>query len=235
MPTGTLIGAGSLGSAFIGSSAARKAASQQAQAAAEARGMFAQARTDQMPYMRAGEGAVGSLAELYGIDPATGQRTGQPFNEASLAAFRNSPDYEFARREGLRGVEFSNAGRGLVKSGNNMRDLVQFSSGLATQNFGNYRGALQQLAQLGQSGATGAGTALAGMANQTNQMGAANASGTVGAANAWSGGLGQIGNYAMLQSLMGGGQFGGSNKGNLSAYATNNNLGYQMIPGWPGS
>lgn len=197
MPIGAAIGAaGSLGAAAISASAAKSAAKTQARGAA-------QARADLMPYNLPGQGAVASLAQLYGIDPATGQVTGQPFNPASLEAFRNSPDYQFALNEGLRGVDFSNAAKGLLKSGNNVRGLADYASGLATQTFGNYRGALQQLASLGQNAAAGTGNAAMNQA-------AASASGTVGAANAVSGALGNLGNYAMLSSLL---------KPNASAYA----------------
>ena len=204
------MGAASIGSALIGSSAANKAAKLQAGAARDAQAlqlrMFEEGRGELRPYMDAGRGATASLAQLYGIDPSTGELTGQPFNQASLDAFRNSPDYEFARQEGLRGVTFGNAQKGLLKSGNNMRDLMSYGQGLATQNFGNYRGALQQLAQLGQGAAgslMGNSTAVgANAANAGMQQGAALASGVVGSANAFNGALGNIGNYAMLQSFM---------------------------------
>lgn len=189
MPIGFAIGAvGSLGSAAIGASAAKSAAKTQARAASRA-------RQDMLPFALPGQGAMATLAQLYGIDPGTGEVTGEPMSEASLAAFRRSPDYEFARQEGLRGVEFSNASRGMLRSGNNMRGLAEYGAGLATQNFNNYRGSLAQLAQIG-SGAAG------GAANAAIQQGAAQASGTVGAANAWGGALGNIGNFAMTHALM---------------------------------
>jgi hypothetical protein len=211
MPAAAIIGGvASLGSALIGRTAAKKAAKMQAQAAREGidaqMRMFETARGDLAPFRMAGEGATASLAQLYGIDPLTGQLTGQPFPEGSLEAFRRSPDYEFARSEGLRGINFRDAGTGQLRSGNNLRDLVSFNQGLATQNFNNYRGALQQLASMGQ-GAAGASAGQAiqtgqGVAAGLNQAGAANASGVVGSANAWGSALGNIGNFAMLQSLM---------------------------------
>jgi hypothetical protein len=227
LPVGAAIGAvGSLGSAAIGASAAKKAASQQARAAQ-------QARADMLPYSLPGRGAVATLAQLYGIDPATGDVTGQPMNEASLEAFRRSPDYEFARQEGLRGVEFSNAARGMLRSGNNLRGLAEYASGLGTQNFNNYRSSLMQLAQLG-SGAA------AGTANASMQQGAALASGTVGAANAWGGALGNMGNFAMMYSMMG--PNGGGAKsayqptGALAPYSAASPMGYSgALPGGVGA
>lgn len=232
MPAGAIIGATSLGSALIGSSAAQRAASMQSRAAAAA-------RADMLPFTYPGRGAAASLAEMYGIDPATGERTGQPMSAATLAAFERSPDYQFARQEGLRGVEFSNAARGMLRSGNNLRGLTEYASGLATQNFNNYRTSLQELARIG-SGAAGA----AGQA--TMAQGAANASGVVGSANAWMSGLGNIGNYAMLQSILGqqrqpgllsaygpqpGVQQGGT--GSLAAAAAPPAAGNHLLPGIP--
>lgn len=232
MPTGAIIGAASLGSALIGSNAAKSAASMQSKAAAAA-------AAGMQPYSIPGRGAAATLAEMYGIDPNTGERTGQPMSAAALAAFERSPDYQFARQEGLRGVEFSNAARGMLRSGNNLRGLTEYASGLATQNFNNYRNSLTELARIG-SGAAGA----SGQA--TMAQGAANASGTIGAANAWMGGLGAIGNYAMLQSIMGqqrqtgllsaygpqpGVQQGGT--GSLAAGAAPPAVGNHLLPGIP--
>jgi hypothetical protein len=209
---------GSVASAGIGAAASMSAANKQAKAAASA-------RRSMLPYSLPGQGAMATLAQLYGIDPATGEVTGQPMSEASLAAFRRSPDYEFARQEGLRGVEFSNAARGMLRSGNNLRGLTEYASGLATQNFNNYRSSLAQLAQIGAGAATG--TAQATMA-----QGAANASGLVGAANAVTGSLGNLGNYFMLQSLMGNRSAygGGSMPGTLAGFgASSGGFG----AGWP--
>ena len=219
MPGAALIGAATLGSSLIGASAAKKAGNQQAYAAQRA-------RQDMLPYSIPGQGAMASLAQLYGIDPGTGQLTGQPFNQASLEAFRRSPDYEFARQEGLRGVEFSRAAQGMLRSGNTLRALTEYGQGLATQNFGNYRGALENLARIGAGAASG--TAQASMA-----QGAAQASGTVGAANAWGQGLGNLGNYAMLQSMMRpqSAYGGGSMPGTLAGFGAASGGGYGT--GWP--
>lgn len=146
-----------------------------------------------MPFMIPGQGAMASLAQLYGINPETGEYSPDAaFNEASLAAFRRSPDYQFALQEGLGALENSQAAKGMLRSGNTLRAITDYGQGLATQTFGNYRGALGQLASLG-----------AGAAGQTGQaamaQGAAQASGAVGSANAWSGALGSIANYGMMQ------------------------------------
>jgi hypothetical protein len=189
MPTAAIIGATTIGGSLISANAAQRAAKTQARAAG-------QARTDLLPFMLPGQGATGALASLYGIDPATGAfDPNAAFNPASLEAFRRSPDYQFALTEGLRGLENSAAARGMLRSGNTLRGITNYATGLASQTFGNYTGALRQLAQLGAGAAGGAG-------NAAMAQGAATASGIVGSANAIAGGMGSLGNYFMLQNLL---------------------------------
>jgi hypothetical protein len=183
-----------LGGSFLSSKASKKAAKAQAAAAARAEAKFA-------PFYNAGQGAVTTLGQLFGIGP-DGQQTGQ----ADFSNFFQSPDYEFARGEGIKALEFSNASKGMLNSGNNMRDLVSFGQGLATQNFGNYFNRLLQLSQLGQNAA-------AGQAEQIGNQGQAKASGIIGSANAINQGLSGFGNSLMMSSV-----FGGQNP---SAYANN--------------
>lgn len=185
-----LIGGATLGSALIGSSAASKAAKIQAQAAQ-------QARADMQPFMVPGQGAMASLARLYGIDPTTGAYSpDNAFNQASLEAFQRSPDYQFALQSGIGALENSQAARGLLRSGSTLRGITQFGQDLASQQFGNYRGALGQLASIGAGAASGSG-------QLAMERGQAQASGIVGAGNAFAGALGSLGNYAMMQQQQG--------------------------------
>jgi hypothetical protein len=186
MPTAAVLAAASAG---VGVYSANKAASAQSKAAG-------QARQDMMPFMIPGQGAMASLAQLYGINPQTGAYDpNQAFNQASLDAFRRSPDYQFAQQEGMGALQNSAAARGMLLSGNTLRGITEFGQGLATQTLGNYRGALAQLAGIGAGAAQGAGQA-------AMQQGAAQASGYVGAGNAISGALGSMGNYYMMQGQM---------------------------------
>ena len=188
MPVGATLGAAGIGAAtsIYGSS---RAAGMQKRAAQ-------QAQQTMRPYTETGAGAIQSLAQLYGIPTSQNPNPGMPFNEASMNAFRNSPDYAFAENEGRRQLMFGQAKLGGLNSGNTGRDLVSFGQGLATQNFGNYFSRLQQLAQIGQGGANS--TASAQMA-----QGQAGASGVVGATNAINQGLGDVSKYFQLQSLLG--------------------------------
>lgn len=194
--TAALLGSAALGlgGSFLSSQASKKAAKVQAAAAQRAEQRFA-------PFANVGQGAVTTLGQLFGIG-ADGQQTGQ----ADFSNFFQSPDYEFARGEGIKALEFSNAAQGQLNSGNNMRDLVSFGQGLATQNFGNYFNRLLQLSQLGSNAA-------AGQAEQIGNQGQARASGIVGSANAWNQGLSSIGNSLNMFSAL--------NQTNPSAYASN--------------
>ena len=196
MPIGATIGSAAIGfgGSLLSSNAAKKASKVQAAAAQRAEERFA-------PFANVGQGAVTTLGQLFGID-ANGQQTGQ----ADFSNFFQSPDYEFARGEGLKALEFSNAAKGQLNSGNNMRDLVSFGQGLATQNFGNYFNRLMQLSQLGTQAA-------GGQAEQIGNQGQAQASGIVGSANAINQGLSSVGNSLSM--------YGALNGGNPSAYANN--------------
>lgn len=202
--TAALLGSAALGfgGSLLSSNAAKKAAKVQDRAAQRAEERFA-------PFANVGQGAVTTLGQLFGIGP-DGQQTGQ----ADFSNFFESPDYEFARGEGLKALEFSNAAKGQLSSGNNMRDLVQFGQGLATQNFGNYFNRLLQLSNLGASAASG-------QAQQIGNQGQAQASGIVGSANAINQGLSSIGNNLSMFGALNGSPsaYGGNNPAQANLYS----------------
>ena len=103
------------------------------------------------PYRDAGAGAVSTLANLYGLPGSSG---GGAFNDASLAAFRNSPDYQFALKEGNSALQnqFSKAFGG-SRGGNAMRGFIDYNQGLAGTTLGNYKNTVMGLAQMGQGAA----------------------------------------------------------------------------------
>lgn len=189
-----IIGVGAVGSAVISSNAAGKAASAQAHgydaATAEQQRQYDQTRTDYGPYRTAGYNALNTIGKL---------------NAGDYSSFTASPDYNFVRTEGQRGLEQSAAARGGAFSGNALRALSDYNQGLASEQYGNYYNRLAGLAGVGQS-ATGS-TAQAGQnaANNISQnyIGSADAraSGIIGAGNAWSNALGTIGNAALYQGL----------------------------------
>ena len=92
---------------------------------------------------------------------------------------KNNPAYQFAQEEGIRGLSRSASASGLLRSGNYLRDLVKYSSGLASQT---YESEVNRLMTL--SGATAGSPATAGQlsanAAQIQASGSQNAMGQLG-------------------------------------------------------
>jgi hypothetical protein len=212
---------GGIGSSIIGANAAESAAQTQAQAAEQAEqtqlSMFNTAQAAEAPYNQTGQGADATLAGLYGIS-GSGAGTGTP-TAASLNAFTQSPDYNFALQQGTQAMQRSAAAGGTLISGGQLKAGQEFGQGLATQQYGNYFNRLLSLSQLGQSAASGISNAAVSsgqtIGNTQQALGQSLASGTVGAANATTGGLnsavGGVQTAAILSKL-------GGNSGSLSSY-----------------
>ncbi|OGT56283.1 MAG: hypothetical protein A3E01_06955 [Gammaproteobacteria bacterium RIFCSPHIGHO2_12_FULL_63_22] len=182
---GAAIGAGaSLLGGYLQNRAAGDAQDAQTQASeaaiAEQRRQYDQSRADQQPFVGYGTGAGG----LGGL---------QSLMSGDYSGFENSPDYKYAREQMIYGQDHSASARGRLQSGGYAMDLAQGLNGLASQNLGNYRGALQWGANLGQNAAAGVGQLGANTANQISgaygQMGQAGAQGAYDRGNAWGTGL----------------------------------------------
>lgn len=120
-----------------------KAQANAAQSAADAQAAARdQARQDLMPYSQFGQQAIPLLDKL---------------SNGDYSAFENSPDYQYALSHGLDAIDHRAAARGGLFGGGNTRDAMTFSSGLASQNLGNYRNSLFQQLGGGQSAAAGQG------------------------------------------------------------------------------
>lgn len=128
---------------------------------------------------------------------ANNYKPGQQTPSTDYSAFYQSPDYEFRRTEGNRGIEQSAAARGGAFSGNALKALNQYNSNLASGEFGNWwnrqaslagigQTATNTLANAGQSSANAIGSAL-------SSAGDSRASGIAASTNAWGNALGQIG------------------------------------------
>lgn len=216
MPIGAAVGAGigSLGAGYFGYKASNKAAEMQARgqaAAAEAQAQAQHAALEMYrPFVDQGRGAMTTLSRLYGID-ASGNPTGQAFNQDSVNAFRNTPGYQFSQNEGEHSI-LNAASRFGVNNSNTLRNLSQFNVGNADSTFRqSYVQPLLSLAGIGGQAANGAAGALTNTANA--QAGAltgaatAQASGIVGGFNALGLGLQGAGsaatNYATTSSILG--------------------------------
>ncbi|MDE2101692.1 MAG: hypothetical protein KGL39_30885 [Patescibacteria group bacterium] len=219
-----LIGAGSIGSALIGSSAAKSASEAQSQAASNALAFQQQQMAKLNPWINVGSGANYTLGSLYGI----GQDGSRGNTPQDFSSFTNSPDYQFALQQGQLGLDRYENARGMSMSGGALKDAAQFNQGLATQQFGNYFNRLLSLSQMGQNAA---GTAVGGgnaAANTIMGQGQAQAAGIVGSANALTGGINSGITNSLLYNAINRSSYapmnvGASSAGNLGG--TGGNLG----------
>jgi hypothetical protein len=235
--TAALIGGGlSLASGLLGSSAARSAASQQSDAANNAsasslaatretnamqKDMYDQNAKRQEPWVGAGTSA---LNQLGGMMAPGGQLT-QTFKPSDLTT---DPSYQWRLNQGTQNLNASAAARGMLGSGQNLKDITDYGQGAASQEYGaafdryntnqnNLFNRLSSLSSIGQNAAAGVGNQGAQVANSMSQNtmsgvnssnnyltsgAAAGAAGTVGSANAWGNAAnGVIGNWMGGQAL----------------------------------
>lgn len=205
-----MIAAAVVGSSLIGSSASKKAASTQADAANRAADLQMQQFERQVelqePWRQAGITALNKLI------PMSTEYT--PFG---MKQFQQDPGYAFRLQEGMKALERSAAARGGLLSGGMLKGAQQYGQDLASQEYMNAfnryqaeRNArlnpLQSLAGIGQTATNQLGQAGQTMAGNVGQaMGAAaqaRASGYVGGANALSQGLGTYLNYQQGQNFL---------------------------------
>lgn len=162
---------------------------------------------------RASGGPVG------GFDPTASNSTALPGSGQTPAdIMQQAPEYQFVEQQGLQGLDQSAAASGNLLSGGHIKDILNYSQGLASQQYQNIFNNLQAVTSLGESAGAMVGNSgtYAGMGMGQSSMAAGNAigAGTVGAANAYSSGLGNLGfMYAMNP-----GMFGGSSTAPSTAY-----------------
>lgn len=169
------------GSAVVGgvvsSNASRNASNAQQRGSqnsiAEQQRQYDLTRADFAPFRQVGYDAASRLSQA-----ASGDMSG----------FYASPDYNFRRTEGDRGIGSSFAARGGAASGNALRALADYNSQLASGEYGNWWNRQAGLLDAGQGGT--AQTAQAGQNSANNisaayqNIGDARASGLLGQGNA---------------------------------------------------
>lgn len=213
---------GAAGTAYAASQAAeaQNEASERANAGLEAR--YQQTRSDLSPFREIGvEGANKLMGRL---DQLTAPIV------MDQAALEQTPGYQFARTQGLKGVQNSAAARGLGSSGAALKGAANFATGLADQTYQTQFGLentnrtnaynrLMGVAQLGQNAAaqTGAYGTQTSMAQSGNTIGAGNATGAawMSGAGAVNNALGSIPAAMHYNNLFGGGGIGGTGTGGL--------------------
>jgi hypothetical protein len=178
--------AASIGGSMISSGASKSAAND---ATAAQMNMYNQTRSDLQPFMQGGQNAFSALGNLMGMG-------GPQASQNMLAGLQNYPGYQFALQQGQQGLDRSAASRGLLLSGGQLKDSMNYNQGMADQLFGTYFNQLNSLASTGENAAaqTGnAGTSAAnGMAASMQNAGNAQAGGIMGATNAIAGQNGLI-------------------------------------------
>jgi len=249
-----------VGSALIGSSASRSAASQQSDAASRAADLqyqqFKEQTALQEPFRQAGVRALPQLEAQRNMMP--GAFTGQ-------VNLGQDPGYAFRLSEGQKALDRSAAARGGLISGGALKAAQRFGQDLGSQEYQNaYNRALtgynadvareatgyNRLAALAGIGQTATGQIGAAGQNMASNVGnlmtsgaAAGAAGTVGQANALTGGLSTYLNYNQGQNLVnalnarGGGGGGGNFMNQYNAIGggpASASFGYYDIPMQPG-
>lgn len=126
--------------------AADAASAASAASLAEQRRQYDQSRADQLPFLQAGQGAIGTYASLLG-------QNGAPAQTAAMGQFQASPDYNFRLNEGARALTARNAALGIQDSGAAQRSAMQYGQGLASQEYGNWANRLAALGGVGQTAA----------------------------------------------------------------------------------
>ena len=150
--------------------------------------MYEKTRKDLLPYNEVGKAATYTLASLYGLPGPDGE-----VEPPDYAPFMTSPDYQFARAEGINALDASAAARGNLLSGGMMKELTEYGAGLASQNYGNYVNRLTELARLGENAGAQTGAFGVNIGNNIagNQLaaGEATSSGILGATGSIQGGI----------------------------------------------
>jgi len=181
-------------SAYLQSRSSDKAASAQKDAAQAGQDtqwkMYNQTRDDQMPWLTQGKTSLEQLGGMMGNGGALTKQY-QQFKPMTMADFQSDPSYQFRRKEGVRGIENSMAGRSGFGGGNMLKALARYGSDLASTEYGaandrynqNFRtgydqfnndqntifNRLSSLAGTGQTTAANLGSVGANTANQVTQ------------------------------------------------------------------
>lgn len=176
---GVAQGVGDVAAASIQAGAENNAISEQ-------KAEFGAQQANEAPWLATGGGALGKLGQLYGINtpnggigggtnPAGGGfannirggaggaagTSGKPgvTNSGSYANFYQSPDYQFNLAQGERGVTAAGAAGNGVNSGAQDKAEIGYASGLASNQYDDYKNSLLSLAGLGQTASSATNTA----------------------------------------------------------------------------
>lgn len=190
--------AGAIGSSLLAGHASSQAANAQSQAAQQG---ITETRTDLMPWLTAGQSALGGMEGLLGLSGAGAQ-------QSAITGLQNSPLFTSLYGQGKQAILQSAAATGGLRGGNTEHSLFGLGSDLLAQVI------QQQLANLG--GLSGQGLQAGGyissaISNLLGQKGAAQAGGIMGSAGGLAGALQGVTGFLGGSS----GPFGSSSGGTL--------------------
>jgi len=212
-------GAASIAGGMMGADAAESAAETQAGATRYAADIgqkqFEQTREDQLPWMEAGERALGTLEGMMADRP-------------TMEDFEMSDYSQFMRDEGLRGIEAKSRAGGYYNTGATSREMLDYSQNVAGRDYDNYLNQYYQslnpymsMAGMGQQQVNTMGQMGAQQATQQGNLAMAGANaeaqGIIGKSNAYTGAMENLTGLGMM-GLSYAGQGGGG--------------GYQVPQGW---
>lgn len=207
---GAIAGGGAIGGGIY---AGNKAADAQRQAAASASRELRASKNEAYGFLNPWSNAGGSA-----LSPLTGLLTGSSYNYQNgqqtqldpsqrMSLFQQSPGYQFRLDEAMKAIQGSQAARGNLLSGGAMKELTQYSQGIASEEYNNQIDQLFRLAGMGQQSDTSKANAAIGVGSDLAQSAY---SGGMGNVNKWN----NISNasYGLIGSAAkaaGGGGFGG--------------------------
>lgn len=214
------VAAAILGSAAVGAGASLLGANKQAQASKDA--AKAQLQATQLGIKsqeKALERQIGLQEPFrqFGMNALAEYPGAAAYTPFGMDQFTADPGYQFRMAEGLKALERSAASRGILSSGQTLKDITRFGQDAASQEYQNaferyLRERQAKLAPLeyqigiGQNAAAGQGADIGTSSGRTNEMilggGNAQAAGYIGQANAYTSGLSNATNALMQGANM---------------------------------
>ena len=200
--------------------ASNKAASATKQATQTAVDAQQKAAADQAalsaPYRQLGESAIPQYQQLLGLTPGADKNS-------IMQTLQNLPGYEFTKTQGLEATKAQAASMGLGLSGNTLKALDEYGSGLANQTYGQRVNELAGAVGQGQAAAAGqaanVGQAASNVGNiaigQGTNMANIATSQTAGVTGAFNNALNQYTLINTLKGLTGRDSGGGASLGNI--------------------
>jgi len=149
---------GFLGSLFGSDDAAEAAAQAAAWNRQEAKRAYGDAQTNWAPFQQQGATANTTLGNYLGLN-------GLPAQQQAFSNYTEGPNVSFLRDQGIRALDNSASGRGLLNSGGAMKAVQKFGTGLAQQDYNSFLDRLNQQAGTGMQAANALTNARYGTAN----------------------------------------------------------------------